>query len=871
MPINVDKALLQAPPGIETLAEDETAIEIEIVPDGITPLEAVLDPETPGFNDNLAETLPDKELGRLVSELDHLIEEDINGRKDWEKTYREGLKLLGLTMEERTEPWSGACGVFHPMITEAAVKFQAELITETFPAQGPVKAKIIGKETTEVKEAALRVENDMNYELTERMQEFRPEHERMLFSLPTTGSAFKKVIQDDTLGRQTSTFIPAEDVILPYGTTDMGTCYRVTHVLRKPKNELLKLMKSGFYRTVDLPEQIKQSDEIKDAKDKESGYSDINDERYVLHEVHADLIVRGGKWPADAPELEPEEPVENADGSITIDMDAEEPKAEVEEDEDDDGDEIAVPYVLTYIRGTNTVLGIRRNWREEDTLHLKRQHFVHYQYIPGFGAYGFGLFHLIGGYAKSATSILRQLVDSGTLSNLPGGLKTRGLRIKGDDTPIAPGEFRDVDVGSGTIQQNIMTLPYKEPSVVLAGLLEKIIEEGRRFAATADMKVSDMSAQAPVGTILALLERQLKVLTAVQARVHFSLKQELKLLKEIIRDNTDDEYEYDPAYGPRTAKQADYDMVDVIPVSDPNAATMSQRVVQHQAVIQMAQMAPDIYDLPQLHRSMLEVLGIKNAAKIVPLPDDQKPQDPVTENQSLLSGSPVKAFLHQDHAAHLAVHSMMMADPTIAQSIGQNPRAPMIQGSLMAHMAEHTGFQMRQKIEQQLGMPLPPQGEPLPPSVEIALSALMARAAAQVVQQSQQQAAQQQAAEQAKDPIIQMQQRELEISAEKVGVQKSAEQRKAQEAAARQRSEDQKSAAQIANEREALRIEAERVRDQRAKDQAQLKLDYLALRQKQADGADRKQSENRKSRAEVIKALNDRRKPTDSKLPGGDQ
>jgi hypothetical protein len=575
----------------------------------------------------------------------------------------------------------------------------------------------------------------MNFELTEVMKEFRPEHERMMFSLPAVGSTFKKTYFDPGLGRPVSMFVPAEDVILPYGTTDMDTAHRVTHVMRKTKNDIIKLQNAGFYIDCELPDYTRESDDIKKAKDKETGFSDLNDERYTLYEVHVDLDLEGF------------------------------------EDEDEDGPTgIMLPYVVTFIKGTHEVLSIRRNWKEGDPLKLKRQHFVHYQYIPGFGAYGFGLFHLIGGYAKSATSIMRQLVDAGTLSNLPGGLKSRGLRIKGDDTPIAPGEFRDVDLASGSIRDSILPLQYKEPSALLAQLLGTIVEEGRRFAATADMNVSDMSAQAPVGTTLALLERQLKVLTAVQARTHFSLKQELKLIKNLIRDYTDEDYTYDPEYGGRKSKKADYDLVDIIPVSDPNAATMSQRVVQYQAVIQMAQMAPQIYDLPQLHRSMLDVLGIKNAEKLVPLPDDQKPTDPVSENQAALKGKPLKAFQYQNHQAHIAVHQAMMQDPMLMAMIGQNPQAQAIMAAMQAHMAEHVGYMYRQQIEQQLGMAMPPEDEKLSPQVETALSNMMAQAANQVLQQHQQQAAQQQAQQQAQDPVLQMQQQELQIQQQEVQI-----------------------------------------------------------------------------------------------------
>ena len=782
MATNIDKALFQQPAGIDALGAEEEPIEIEIVdPEAVRidmgDLEIEMtkaEPSADDFDANLAEYMVDSAMSTMASDLSSDIDNDRNSRKDWEKAYTEGLKLLGLQIEERTEPWNGASGVFHPMITEAVVRFQSETITETFPAKGPVRTKIVGKETPDKKAAALRVEEDMNFQLTEKMHEFRPEHERMLWSLPATGSAFKKVYFDPSLARQVSIFIPAEDILLPYGTSDIQTCYRVTHQMRKTKNEIVKLQQAGFYLDVDIGEPDKAISEINKAKDKETGFSDLNDERFTLYECHVDLDLKGF------------------------------------EDEDEDGEPtgIALPYVVTFIRGTNTVLSIRRNWREDDELKLKRQHFVHYQYIPGFGAYGFGLFHLIGGFAKSATSLMRQLIDAGTLSNLPGGLKSRGLRIKGDDTPIAPGEFRDVDVGSGTIRDNILPLPYKEPSQVLMALLGNVVEEGRRFAATADMKISDMGANAPVGSTLALLERQLKVMTAVQARVHYALKQELQLLAAIIRDYTDDEYTYEPdgEEGPK-AKASDYRHVDILPVSDPNAATLSQRVVQYQAVIQMAQMAPDIYDLPQLHRGMLEVLGIKHADKLVPLEEDMKPTDPVTENQHILKGEPAKAFLHQDHQSHIQVHMSMMQNPVIAQLIGQNPRAPMIQAALTAHVAEHVGFMMRQKIEQQLGMPLPPEDEKLPPQVEIALSAMMAQASQQVLMQDQAKAAQQQAQQQQQDPVVQMQMQELQLKGKEVELKEKKMLIDAAIAADKQELEEQKVSGNL--ELEALRVGAQ--------------------------------------------------------------
>ena len=790
MATNIDKALFQQPVGIEELAQQESPLEIEIVdPEEVTigmdGLEIKIKPDEDGeeeFGDNLAEYIDDGALQSLAGDLVSDIDNDKGSRKEWEKTYVDGLKLLGLQIEERTEPWQGACGVFHPMITEAVVRFQAETITETFPAQGPVRTKIIGKETPEIKEKAANVEDDMNFELTENMTEYRSEHERMLWSLPATGSAFKKVYFDPALGRQVSMFIPAEDMLLPYGATDLDTCHRITHVMRKTKNEIIKLQQAGFYLDIELPDAPKDRTDIQKAKDKETGFNDLNDDRYTIYECHVDLNLEGY------------------------------------EDADDEGEEtgIMLPYVVTIIKGTNDILSIRRNWNEDDELRLKRQHFVHYQYIPGFGAYGFGLFHLIGGFAKSATSLMRQLVDAGTLSNLPGGLKSRGLRIKGDDTPIAPGEWRDVDVASGNIRDSILPLPYKEPSNTLFNLMQTIVDEGRRFAATADMKVSDMSANAPVGTTLALLERQLKVMTAVQARVHFALKQELKLLKNIIRDYTDPDYTYDPEYGSRKAKKTDYDLVDVIPVSDPNAATMSQRVVQYQAVIQMAQMAPDIYNLPELHRGMLNVLGIKNAEKLVPIEDDMKPTDPVQENQNALTGKPMKAFLHQDHTAHIQVHMLVMQDPMIQQFIGQNPQAAKIMGGISAHIAEHVGYQMRQKIEQQLGMPLPPEDEKLPPEIEIALSGMMAQAANQVLQQSQAQAAQMQAQQMAQDPIVQMQQQELQLKAQELQLKEKKIASDAAAAADKQDLEEQKVKGHL--ELEAMRVGAQ-IRESQTKSQ----------------------------------------------------
>lgn len=769
----IDKSLYQTPKGLEQEAEDMGAepIEIEVVDpeavnisaDGFEMSITSEEEEDPEFYTNLAEELDEGELQSIASDLAGDIDNDLSSRKDWEDSYKEGLTLLGLKYEERTEPWPGACGVFHPMITEAVVRFQSETIMETFPARGPVRTKIIGKQTPEKQEAASRVEEDMNYQLTEKMTEFRPEHERMLWSLPATGSAFKKVYYDPSLERQISLFVPAEDVILPYGTTELATCPRVTHRMRKTKNEILKLQAAGFYKDVELGEPSKFKDEITKRKDEETGFSSNYDDRYEIYESHVDLDLPGY------------------------------------EDVDDDGHEtgIGLPYVVTMLRGTNQILAVRRNWREEDPLKLKRQHFVHYQYIPGFGAYGFGLFHLVGGFAKSATSIMRQLVDAGTLANLPGGLKSRGLRIKGDDTPIAPGEFRDVDVGSGAIRDNILPLPYKEPSSVLAALLDRIVEEGRRFAATADMKVSDMSAQAPVGTTLAILERTLKVMSAVQARVHYAFKQELQLLAAIIRDYTDDSYTYEPDFSEASVKKEDYEHVDIVPVSDPNAATLSQRVVQYQAVIQLAAQAPQIYNLPALHRQMLEVLGIKDADKLVPVDKDNKPKDPISENMDAINGKPLKAFMYQDHEAHIKVHMAAMQDPQIQQMIGQNPKANQIMGAMSAHIAEHTAFAYRNKIEEAMGVQLPMPDEEMAPEIEVQLSRLVAQAAQQVLQNNQNQQAQEQAAQQAQqmaaDPVIQLQQKELEIKERE------------------QSMKEQKAMADVQLEQQRLEIEKQRV------------------------------------------------------------
>jgi len=739
----IDKGLYQAPMGIDELAEQEEPLEIEIEnPDGVTigmdGLEITIEPESEKSEDfyaNLAEEIDEQTLQSLASDLVEDFDGDISARKDWIQTYVDGLELLGLKIEERSEPWEGACGVYHPLLSEALVKFQAETMMSIFPAAGPVKTHVIGKENPEKKAAAERVQEDMNYQLTEVMQEYRPETERLLWGLGLAGNAFKKVYEDEQLGRQVAMYVPAEDMVVPYGASSLESAERVTHVMRKTENEMRSLQVSGFYRDIDLGDPVNILDEVEKKIAEKLGFRATTDDRYKILEMHVNLDLEGYEHTGD-------------NGKPTG---------------------VALPYIVTIEKGSNNVLSIRRNWEQDDELHQKRQSFVHYGYIPGFGFYCFGLIHLIGAYAKSGTSIIRQLVDAGSLANLPGGFKTRGLRVKGDDTPIAPGEFRDVDVPSGAMRDNIMPLPYKEPSQVLMSLLNQIVEEGRRFANTADLNLSDMSANAPVGTTLAILERTLKVMSAVQARVHYSLKQELKLLKRIIADNAPDDYNYQPETGSRKAKKSDYKSTDVIPVSDPNASTMAQKIVQYQAAMQLAQQQPTLFNMPLMYRQMLDILGIKNAQKLVPLPEDMKPKDPVTENQNMLMMKPVKAFQYQDHQAHITVHMSAMQDPKIAQLLQNNPMAQQLQAAMMAHINEHLGFQYRVEIEKQLGVELPPSqdldGEDInmDPAVEAKLAPLLAQASERLLQMNKAQVAQQQAQQQAQDPLIQMQQQELQI------------------------------------------------------------------------------------------------------------
>ena len=807
--MSIEKSLYAAPEGLEGLMGAEPDIEIEIEdPESVSIEMGGIEIELVGgeeddFDANLVDYLDSSVVTGIVTDLISDFDDDVNSRKDWMQTYVDGLELLGMKIEERADPWIGACGVYHPLLSEALVKFQAEIMMSTFPAAGPVKTQIIGKETQEKKDAAIRVQDDMNFQLTDVMTEFRPEHERMVWGLGLSGNAFKKVYFDPNLDRQTSIFVPAEDLVVPYGASDLNTSPRVTHVMRKTENDLRKLQVAGFYADIELGEPNNNLDDVEKKIAEKMGFRATSDDRYKLLEINVNLDLEGYEH----------------------------------KDEDGEPTGIALPYIVTIEKGSSKCLAIRRNWNEGDKLHTKRQHYVHYGYVPGFGFYCFGLIHLVGAFAKSGTSILRQLVDAGTLANLPGGFKTRGLRVKGDDTPIGPAEWRDVDVPSGTIAENIMALPYKEPSQVLAGLLDKIVDEGRKFASAADIQVADMSANSPVGTTLAILERTLKVMTAVQARIHYSFKQELKLLRDIIKEYTPPEYSYEPEEGSRKAKQSDYDMVDVIPVSDPNAATMAQKIVQYQAVIQLAQMAPQIYDLPQLHRQMLDVLGIKNAQKLVPLPDDEAPKDPISENMNALKGQPMKAFIYQDQQAHIAAHQMFMQDPLIMKTIGQNPQANVIMAALQAHIAEHLGFHYRQLIEQQMGVPLPPPEEKLPEDVEVQLSRLIAQAGAQLLQQNTAQAQQAQNQQMAQDPMVQMQQAELQLKGQEV-------QRK-----------QQKDATDAQLKQSQQQIERERIMTQKDIDMARLQADIA--KNKLSLDAD-KETDKRRVLADLIKARNGR-------------
>jgi hypothetical protein len=675
--------------------------------------------------------MEDGDLASLLVELRDYYDADLRSRKDWEQTYRKGMELLGLQDEERTEPFEGACGVVNPMISEAVVRFQSETITETFPAQGPTRAKVIGKPDMDKDKAAVRVTNDMNWRLTEQMPEYRTEHERMLFNLPVAGSAFKKVYFDSALGRQVSRFVPAEDFVISYGASDLTTAERYSCRMKYTKTEIEAAIAAGFYRDIDIGTPGRRKDDIQEAKNKQTGQSSVDDGRYEFIEMHVDIAEHG---------LGLEE-----------------------------GDKLlAQPYVVTINRETDQIMSVYRNWAKGDPKRIKKQHFVHYSYVPGFGFYGFGLLHLVGGHAKAATSLTRQLIDAGTLSNLPGGLKAKGLRIKGDDTPIAPGEWRDAEVIGGQLRDGLFPMPYKEPSAVLLSLLDRVIEDGRRTASTADTKLADMTGNTPVGTTLAVLERTLKVMSAVHARVHATLSQELKLLKALVRDTAPDSYDYD-VDPTRKVKKADYDIVEIIPVSDPNASTLAQRVVTQQAVLQLAQTAPQIYDMPELHGDMLRVIGIRDPERLIPQLKDGKPKDPVSENMAILMGKPVKVYAYQDHEAHIAVHMAAMQDPKIMQLMGQNPQAQMLMAAGQAHLAEHVAYAYRMRMEQALGVPLPdPEDETIPKEMEYQLSSVLAQAASKVLQQSKAEAAQQAAQQAAQDPVLQLQQQELQLKAQEL-------------------------------------------------------------------------------------------------------
>lgn len=803
----IDRALMGEP------LEEGEQIEVEIVnpeqvgintPDGGMLID--FDPDMGemmglGHDDNLAEAIDNRDLDALASELVGSFRSDKESRADWERSYVKGLDLLGLKHEDRTTPWDGACGVFHPLLTESVIRFQSQSIQEIFPASGPVKTSIVGTVDSDKERQAERVQDYLNYLLTEKMTEYRSETEKMLFSLPLAGSAFRKVYYDPNLGRPCSMFVPAEDFVVSYGASDLTTCERSTHVMKKSSNDIRKLQVSGFFVDVDLPSPAPDIDPVERKYNELTGDSSSYDydDRHTLLEMHVNLDLDG---------------FEDTEGG--------EPTG------------IALPYVVTIDQSSRTILSIRRNWYEEDPKKLKREHFVHYQYMPGLGFYGFGLIHMIGGLAKSATSLLRQLVDAGTLSNLPGGLKSRGLRIKGDDTPIMPGEFRDVDVPGGTIRDNISFLPYKEPSNVLYQLMGDIVEEGRRFASAGDVKAADMNAEAPVGTTLALLERAMKVMSAIQARLHASMRVELRILTHIVRDFGPDQYPY-ATKGEQILPEDFDDRVDIIPVSDPNAGTMAQRIMQYQAALQLAAQAPEMYDLPLLHRQMLEVLGIRDADKIVPTDADMTPTDPVSENMNLLNGKPVKAFIYQDHEAHIQTHMSLLQDPQVMEVMAKSPNAKRAQAELAAHVQEHLAFKYRQGVEKELGVPLPPPNEPLPEDIEYRISQLVAPAAAQLSGKAQREQQMEQAQKQMQDPLIQIQMQELQIKQADI-------QRKAQAEMARIQLDMQKSMAKAQLDQQRLdqdrQIQTAKIGAQIAKDntQEQLESDRIAS-QEQIAGA----------------------------------
>lgn len=722
---------------------DELEVEIE-TPLGLTEDggvvvefgdEDLIDPEATEHDANLAEFIDEDVLKAMASELVESFEADRQSRSDWAAAYVKGLDLLGMKIEERTQPWEGASGVFHPMLTEAVVRFQAQAMGELFPASGPARTKIVGQLTTEKTDQAQRVQQEINYQLTDNMPEYREETEQMLFRLALAGSAFKKVYFDPLRDRAVSAFVPVEDFVVSYGVNDLQTCDRYTHVMKKTQVDIMKLQMGGFYRDVELP------DPEFDVSDIQQKYDEMNGEEAVLDEDDRHTVL---------------------EMHVTMNM----------PEEYDDPEGVPRPYVVTIDKSSREILAIRRNWYEDDARKTKRMHFVHYRYLPGMGFYGTGLIHLIGGLAKSATSIMRQLIDAGTLSNLPAGLKARGMRIKGDGTPLQPGEWRDVDVAGGTLRESLFPLPYKEPSGVLYQLLGNVVEEGRRIGSVADVQVGNMNPEAPVGTTLALLERSMKVMSGVQARLHASMKKELRLLSAIIRDYMPPKYDYQ-VEGDFNRADDFRSVVDVVPVSDPNAATMAQRVVQYQAALQLAQQAPHLYDLGKIHRQMLEVLGIQDADDIIKLPEDLKPKDPVTENMAMLKQEPIKVFAYQDHEAHIAVHMAAAQDPKIQQMVGQSPFASAIQAAMAAHLTEHVAMQYRVDIQKQLGVEMPDPEADLPEDVEREVSRLAAAAASKLLQKNQTEAAEQAAQQQAQDPLTQIQRAELDIKAREVALKEA--------------------------------------------------------------------------------------------------
>ncbi len=786
----IEKSLSEMPVTLSDLLPPDAEPEVEFVIEEDSDLVGEIEDEEGGilidfnpdasameeveFGENLAEHMEDDELGKISSELVSQYNSDKESRKDWEESYIKGLDQLGMKIDDRTSPWEGACGVTHPILSEAVVRFQSQAIGEIFPAGGPVKTRVVGKMTPEKEQQSKRVQNYMNYLTTEVMSEYRPETEKLLFSLPLAGSAFRKVYWDPNMDRPCAMFIPSEDLVVSYGASSLMTCERITHVLKRNANDIRKLQVSGFYKDIDLQDDGTSTSRIKEKYDQLTGESPSydSDSRYTILEMHVDLDLAGFE----------------------------------DKDEDCECTGIALPYVVTIDQGSRSVLSIRRNWMEDDENRTRREHFVHYEYVPGLGFYGFGLVHMIGGIAKSATSILRQLVDAGTLSNLPGGLKSRGLRIRGDDTPIAPGEFRDVDVPSGSIAENISFLPYKEPSTVLANLLGNIVEEGRRFASLTDLNVSDMNQEAPVGTTLALMERSMKVMSAVQARLHAAMKHEFKILEQIVRDHSPHAYPYD-LDGDEVMKPEDFDdRIDVIPVSDPNSSTMAQRIMQYQAALQLAGTAPQLYDLPKLHRQMLEVLGIQDADQLIPLEDEIPSRDPVSENMNLIMGDPVKAFMWQDHEAHITAHMSAAQEPRMAELLSMAPDAGVKEAALAAHVGEHLAFQYRREIEKQIGVPLPPPNEPLPDDVEVQLSKLVAEASERILQQGMAEQQQQQREEQAQDPVLQMRSRELDIKEQDVSS-------RAQEREARLQLDMEKARSRDSVERERIEVNATKAED----------------------------------------------------------